>query len=71
MPYRSLSPNGFRWLIRVAIAANLAIGLPLLAFGAWPVLGFMGLDVPLLWLLFKRSYPTPGAARPWCRPTTI
>ncbi len=56
VPYRSLSPNGFGWLIRVAIAANLAIGLPLLAFGAWPVLGFMGLDVLLPWLLFKRSY---------------
>src|SRR5262245_32955070 len=56
VPHRSLSPDGFRWLIRVAVAANLAIGLPLLIFGAWPVLGFMGLDVWLLWWLFKRSY---------------
>ena len=24
--------------------------------GAWPVLGFMGLDVWLLWYLFRRSY---------------
>lgn len=56
VPYRSLSPNGFKWLIRAAIAANLAIGLPMLVFGAWPVLGFMGLDILLLWLLFKRSY---------------
>lgn len=56
VPYRSLTPNGFKWLIRVAVLANLAIGLPMLAFGAWPVLGFMGLDVLLLWLLFKRSY---------------
>src|SRR6266849_2571535 len=56
VPYRSLSPEGFRWLIRGAIAANLLIGLPMLLFGAWPVLGFMGLDVLLLWWLFKRSY---------------
>ena len=56
VPHRSLSPAGFRWLIRAAIAANLAIGLPMLVFGAWPVLGFMGLDVWLLWFLFKRSY---------------
>ena len=56
VPYRSLSPSGFKWLIRVAIGANLAIGLPMLVFGAWPVLGFMGLDILLLWLLFKRSY---------------
>ena len=56
VPHRSLSREGFRWLIRGAIAANLAIGLPMLLFGAWPVLGFLGLDVWLLWFLFKRSY---------------
>ena len=28
VPHRSLSPAGFRWLIRAAIVANLAIGLP-------------------------------------------
>ena len=56
VPHRSLSPEGFKWLIRGAIAANLAIGLPMLLFGAWPVLGFLGLDVWLLWFLFKRSY---------------
>jgi uncharacterized membrane protein len=56
VPHRSLSPQGFRWLIRGAIAANLLIGLPMMLLGAWPVLGFMGLDVWLLWFLFKRSY---------------
>src|SRR5829696_2040492 len=56
VPHRSLSPTGFRWLIRAAIAGNLAIGLPMLIVGAWPVLGFMGLDIWLLWFLFKRSY---------------
>ena len=56
VPYRSLSPQGFRWLIRGAIAANLLIGLPMLIFGAWPVLGFMGLDVWLLYWMFQRSY---------------
>lgn len=28
----------------------------MLAVGAWPVLGFMGLDIWLLWWLFKRSF---------------
>src|SRR5258708_26025763 len=56
VPHRSVSPEGFKWLIRGAIAANLLIGLPMLLLGAWPVLGFMGLDVWLLWFLFKRSY---------------
>ena len=55
-PYRSLSPEGFRWLIRGAIAANLLIGVPMFILGAWPVFGFMGLDVWLLWWFVKRSY---------------
>ena len=36
--------------------ANLLIGLPMYFLGAWPVLGFMGLDVWLLWYMFQRSY---------------
>lgn len=55
-PHRSLSPEGFKWLIGVALAANLLIGVPMLLIGAWPVFGFLGLDVWLLWFLFKRSY---------------
>ena len=55
-PHRSLSPEGFKWVIRGAVAANLMIGVPLLIMGAWPVMGFMGLDILLLWWLFKRSY---------------
>jgi len=55
-PHRSLSPEAFRWLIGGAVAANLLVGLPMMIIGAWPVFGFMGLDVLLLWWLFKRSY---------------
>jgi uncharacterized membrane protein len=55
-PYRSLSAEGFKWVMRGAIAANLLIGLPMYLLGAWPVLGFMGLDVWLLYWLFQRSY---------------
>jgi uncharacterized membrane protein len=55
-PHRSLSPEGFTWLLSGAVIANLLIGVPMLFVGAWPVVGFMGLDVVLLWWLFKRSY---------------
>ena len=55
-PYRSLSPDGFKWLIRAVIAANVVIGLPMYLLGAWPVAGFMGIDVWLLWFFFQRSY---------------
>jgi uncharacterized membrane protein len=55
-PHRSLSADGFKWVMRGAIAANLLIGVPMYLLGAWPVLGFMGLDVWLLYWLFQRSY---------------
>jgi uncharacterized membrane protein len=55
-PHRSLSPIGFKWLIRMVILANLLIGLPMYWLGAWPVAGFCGLDVALLWWLFNRNY---------------
>ena len=55
-PHRSLSPVGFKWLIRLVILANLLIGLPMYLLGAWPVAGFCGLDVALLWWLFHRNY---------------
>lgn len=55
-PHRSLSPVGYKWLIRVAILANLLIALPMYFLGAWPVAGFAGLDVALLWWFFHRNY---------------
>jgi len=55
-PHRSLSAEGFRLVMLGAVAANVVIGLPMFVMGAWPVFGFMGLDVFLLWWLFKRSY---------------
>lgn len=55
-PHRSLSPVGFKWLIRMVILANLLIALPMYWLGAWPIAGFCGLDVALLWWLFDRNY---------------
>jgi uncharacterized membrane protein len=55
-PHRSLTPNGFKWLIRAVLAANVMVGLPMYLLGAWPVVGFLGLDVALLWWLFQRNF---------------
>jgi uncharacterized membrane protein len=55
-PYRSLSANGFKWLIRVLLLANIVVALPMYFLGAWPVAGFCGLDVALIWYLFHRNY---------------
>lgn len=43
-------------LFAIVIGANLFGGLVFLAMGAWPVSGFMGLDVLALYLAFRISY---------------
>ena len=55
-PYRSLSRRGFVVLMLALAIANMVAGVVFLALGAWPVLGFLGLDVLLVWLAFKTSY---------------
>lgn len=54
-PARSLPPSGFRWLMAIMGGLSLAIGLMFLAQGAWPVFGFFGLDVLLLYGAFKAN----------------
>lgn len=56
IPHRSLGRRGFRILMFVVIAANVIFGTAFLASGAWPVFGFMGLDVALLYWLFRVNY---------------
>ncbi len=55
-PNRSLPAAGFLAVMAVVIAANFFFGLYFFAIGAWPVIGFCGLDVFLVWLAFKLSY---------------
>ena len=55
-PHRSLPPDGFKWLIRGVLLANLLVALPMYLLGAWPIAGFCGLDVALVWWLFQRNY---------------
>jgi uncharacterized membrane protein len=56
VPHRSLSPRGFRIMMGVVIAANLTVGSIFYFSGAWPIFGFMGLDVGLLYFLFRLNY---------------
>lgn len=55
-PHRSLSRNGFVILMLVMGGASFATGMAFLLAGAWPVFGFCGLDVLLLYLAFRLSY---------------
>lgn len=55
-PNRSLPNQGFVVVMTIVIVVNLTLGVVFLALGAWPVLGFCGLDIFLVWLAFKISY---------------
>ena len=52
-PYRSLSTRGSFWLVMLVAAIWGVMSLSFLAMGAWPVLGFFGLDILLFgWLIW-------------------
>lgn len=56
LPYRSLPPRGFHVLMLLLALVSLAVGIGFVSIGAWPVCGFFGLDVALLYLAFRLSY---------------
>src|SRR6185436_18492341 len=55
-PHRSLGLFGFRLLMIVLIVANGAFGIVMVLHGAWPVTGFLGLDVLGVYIAFRLSY---------------
>lgn len=55
-PNRSLPNTGFLAVMGVVIGANILFGIYFFSIGAWPVIGFCGLDVFLVWLAFRLSY---------------
>ncbi|MEQ1929011.1 MAG: DUF2244 domain-containing protein [Parvularculaceae bacterium] len=55
-PNRSLPNAGFLAVMAVVIGVNLTLGTAFFLLGAWPVLGFCGLDIFLVWLAFRLSY---------------
>jgi len=55
-PHRSLSRKGFLWLMLVLGAISFATGMAFLLAGAWPIFGFCGLDVLLVYWAFQVSF---------------
>lgn len=55
-PHRSLGPRGFLILMTLLCAVNFGVGLTFWMLGAWPIMGFCGLDVLLVYLAFRASY---------------
>jgi uncharacterized membrane protein len=60
-PHRSLSNVGFLVLMIVFGAVSFIAGVAFLLMGAWPVFGFFGLDVLLLYWAFRLNYRHAGA----------
>ncbi|MGB3038332.1 MAG: DUF2244 domain-containing protein [Methyloceanibacter sp.] len=55
-PHRSLGPKGFAVLMGAVCIVSFSTGLLFYLIGAWPVVGFMGLDVALIYIAFKLNY---------------
>jgi uncharacterized membrane protein len=56
LPRRSLPPRGFRLLMVILVLISLAVGIGFVSIGAWPVVGFFGLDVALVYVAFRLNY---------------
>ncbi len=55
-PHRSLGSVGFLVLMAVFGGVSFIAGMAFLLMGAWPVFGFFGLDVLLLYWAFRLNY---------------
>ncbi|MEZ5829161.1 MAG: DUF2244 domain-containing protein [Hyphomicrobiales bacterium] len=56
MPHRSLGPRGFMVFMAMVSVVSFGTGLLFYLLGAWPVIGFMGLDVLLIYVAFKLNF---------------
>lgn len=55
-PHRSLGPKGFMVLMGAVCLVSFGTGLLFFMLGAWPVVGFMGLDVALIYVAFTLNF---------------
>ena len=62
-PHRSLNRTGFWILIGGYGLVSFIAGVAFLLMGAWPVFGFFGLDVLLLYWAFSSITATPPPTR--------
>jgi uncharacterized membrane protein len=55
-PHRSLNHTGFLVVMCFVGAVSFAAGIAFLIMGAWPVLGFFGLDMLAIYIAFKINF---------------
>ncbi len=61
-PHRSLTPTGFLIVMALLGGISFVTGMVFLLLGAWPVLGFLGLDVLLVYWAFRLNYRAAKAS---------
>jgi uncharacterized membrane protein len=60
-PHRSLGSTGFLLLMLLIGGVSFAAGTLFFVLGAWPVVGFFGLDVLLIYWAFRVNYRSAAA----------
>jgi uncharacterized membrane protein len=60
-PHRSLGPTGFLIFMLVLGGISFVSGMVFLMAGAWPIFGFFGLDVLLVYWAFRVNYRSARA----------
>jgi uncharacterized membrane protein len=60
-PHRSLNRTGFVLVMAFLSVISFATGVAFLIMGAWPVFGFLGLDVLAIYIAFKINFRSARA----------
>ena len=60
-PHRSLNRTGFLVVMSFVSAVSFAAGIAFLIMGAWPVVGFFGLDVLAIYVAFRINFRSARA----------
>jgi uncharacterized membrane protein len=60
-PHRSLNRTGFLLVMAAISVVSFAAGIACLMIGAWPVLGFLGLDVLAVYVAFRINFRSAKA----------
>jgi len=55
-PHRSLNAGQFRIFMMIFVVLTTSVTIPFFILGAWPIVGFLGLDVALVYLAFRASF---------------
>ena len=71
-PHRSLDGAGFLAVMAVFGGASLVLGLIFIFSGAWPIVGFLGLVVVLVYAAFAVNFRRAAACEQvWVTPSTL